>query len=129
MPRARFTCSIAAAIIAFTTADIRAQAPAAAAPLSLEDVIKLCQDGFSEEVVVAKIKKNNKPFDLSREELVELKKSGVNDTILRLLIDPSVAYAPPVPPPVAVAPTPPAPPPSAPPVAAPKPTLPAREYP
>src|ERR1051325_1035341 len=101
MTKARFIYSIvvAAGLVA-AGRNATAQPPAPASALSLEDVIKLTKDGFSEEVIVAKIKRNNKPFDLSRDELVELKKSGINDTIIRLLIDPAQPYTPPAPPPL-----------------------------
>ena len=42
-----------------------AQPAPGAAPLSVEDIVKLSKDGFSEDVIVAKIKKNGKAFDLS----------------------------------------------------------------
>jgi hypothetical protein len=52
---------------------------------------------MSEEVIITKIKKNGKPFDLSPEEMVELKKSGVSDTVIKFLLDPSQPYSPPPP--------------------------------
>ena len=67
-------------------------------PLSVEEVLKLSQSGVSEDVIVTKIKKNGKAFDLSADELVELKKAGVKDTILKYLLDPSQPYTPPPPP-------------------------------
>src|ERR1039457_5158329 len=91
-----------------------AQPPPAAAPLSVEDVVKLTKEGFAEDVIVTKIKKNGKPFDLSPDELVELKKLGVTDNVIKLLLDPSHPYVPtprPDPPPAT------------------KPSLPARKYP
>jgi hypothetical protein len=78
-----------------------AQTPGNTAPLSVEEVVKLCQTGLSEELIITKIKKNQKAFDLSTEELLELKKSGVSDNIIKYLLDPSQPYAPPAPPPTA----------------------------
>jgi len=63
-------------------------------PLNLEDVVTLFQNGVSEEVIVTKIKKNGKAFDLSTEELLTLRKFGITDTIVKYLLDPSQAYAP-----------------------------------
>jgi hypothetical protein len=88
------------------------------APLSVDDVVRLSKDGISEDVIVAKIKKNAKPFDLNADELVELKKLGISDIILKLLLDPTQPYAPPPPP---------APPPAAPPP--PKPAALIKKYP
>jgi hypothetical protein len=67
--------------------------------LSIEEVVKLCQAGFSEELVITKIKKNGKPFDLNTDELLELKKAGVSDAVINYLLDPSLPYSPPPPPP------------------------------
>ena len=67
-------------------------------PLTLEDVVKLVHSGVSEEVVIARIKRYNRPFDLNPEEINELKKQGVSDAVLIYLLDPSKPYAPPPPP-------------------------------
>jgi hypothetical protein len=89
------------------------QAPPTNRPLSIEDVLKLSQGGLAEDVIITSIKRNGKPFDLSPEELVELKRLGITDTIIKFLVDPSLPYAP-APPaaadkPAAVAVAPPAP--------------------
>ena len=82
-----------------------AQPAPGSAPLSVE---------VSEDVLAAKIKKSGKAFDLSRDEIIELKRLGVSDTIVKLLLDPTQPYvAPPPPPPPQ--PSPPAPKPPAPP--------------
>jgi hypothetical protein len=80
-----------------------AQTPGNATPLSVEEVVKLCQSGLAEELIITKIKKNGKAFDLSTEELLELKKSGVSDNIIKYLLDPSQPYTPPPPPPAPAA--------------------------
>lgn len=68
--------------------------------LTVEQVAQLVQAGLSEDLVIAKIKKNNKAFDLTTEQLLQLKKSGVSDNVIRILMDPtaqpSVAPAAPV---------------------------------
>ncbi len=93
--------------------------PGPAAPLSVEDVVKLCQTGISEELIITKIKKNGRAFDLSNGELVELKKAGVSDNVVKYLLDPSQPYIPPPPPPS----------PAGPPGSPPKPPVPAKKYP
>ncbi len=65
--------------------------------LTVEEVVRLSQAGLPEELIVAKIKKNGKAFDLNAEELVELKKQGVTDTVVKFLLDPSQPYLPPAP--------------------------------
>jgi hypothetical protein len=72
--------------------------------LTLEEVVRLAKSGLSEELVVAKVKQNAKPFNLNSDEILELKKSGVSETVIKFLLDPTAAYAPPPPPPVAIAP-------------------------
>ncbi len=72
------------------------------ARLSVEDVVKLTQTGLSEELIVTKIKKNAKAFDLSTDEILELKNLGVNETVIKFLLDPSQPYTPPVAPPAAI---------------------------
>jgi hypothetical protein len=59
--------------------------------LSVEEVIQLVQAGLSEDLVVTKIKKNGKAFDLTTGQLVQLKKAGVSDTIIKLMLDPRAA--------------------------------------
>ncbi len=101
------------------------------APLSVEEVVKLTQAGFADEVIITKIKKNGKAFDLSTEELLDLKKAGVKDSVINYLLDPSLPYSPPPPPPAAVpAPAPaPAPERAAIKAAAPAPVIPPKQYP
>jgi hypothetical protein len=98
------------------------------APMTVEEVVQLNKAGFSEEVIITKIKKNLKAFDLSTEELVELKKDGLSDNVIRFLLDPSQPYVPPAPP--TPLPTPAAASPSRPESAAPViPSQPAKQYP
>lgn len=68
-------------------------------PLSLEEVIRMAKANLSEELVVARIKRNNRPFDLNGDEILELRKSGVSETVLKYLLDPNLPYTAPVPPP------------------------------
>jgi hypothetical protein len=75
---------------------IAGQSPNPERSLTIEEVVKLSQAGLPEELIVAKIKKNGKAFDLNEEELLELKKEGVTDTVVKFLLDPSQPYTPPV---------------------------------
>src|SRR5689334_19843168 len=108
------------AVLRVIAANAQASPPQVAAPLTIEEVVKQSQNGISEELIVTRIKKNGRVFDLSTEELLELKKAGVSDTIIKFLLDPSPAYTPPVALPQAQ----PAPPPNPPP-----PIAPAKKYP
>ena len=77
----------------------RAQTPKSGDSLTVEEVVKLSKEGFSEEVIITKIRKNGKAFDLNSAELVELRKLGIGDSIIKFLLDPSQPYTPPPPPP------------------------------
>ena len=67
-------------------------------PLSVEEVVKMTQAGFTDDVIITRIKKNGKAFDLSTEELLDLKNAGVRDGVITFLLDPSQPYTPPAPP-------------------------------
>jgi hypothetical protein len=71
-----------------------AQSANTAIPLTVEEVVRLSKAGFSEELIITKIKKNGKAFDLSTDELVELKRSGVSENVVKFLLDPAQPYAP-----------------------------------
>jgi len=77
---------------------LSAQENRPASPLSIEEIVQLHKAGFSDDVIVTRIRKNAKAFDLSADELLELKKIGLSDVIVRFLLDPSQPYSPPPPP-------------------------------
>ena len=68
------------------------------ARLTVEEVVKLFQAGFSEDLIITRIKKNGKAFDLNTDEMLELKKLGVSDNVIKYLLDPAQPYTPPPPP-------------------------------
>jgi hypothetical protein len=74
------------------------EAASPGAHLTVQDVVELTKSGFSEELIVTKIKRNGKAFDLNTDELLELKKAGVTDTVIKFLLDPTPPYTPPAPP-------------------------------
>lgn len=76
---------------------VLAQEIASNHPLSVEDVVRLSQAGVAQDLIITRIKKNGKAFDLSTDELLALRKSGVSDTVIKYLLDPSQPYAPPAP--------------------------------
>ena len=56
--------------------------------LTAQDVVKLVQAGLSEDLIIATIQRNGRPFDLSTDEILNLKKAGVSDRILKAMIEP-----------------------------------------
>lgn len=75
----------------------------APATFTLDDVLKLVRAGIAEDVLIARIKRFNKPFDLNSDEILELKKDGVSDTVIKYLLEPTLPY-PSAPPPAPVPP-------------------------
>jgi hypothetical protein len=73
--------------------------------LTVNGIIDMVQAGLSEDVIVSSLRKEDKPFDLSSDELIRLKKANVTDGVLKVMLNPKaeikpVAFAAP-PPPVA----------------------------
>jgi len=97
--RCAFNFLLSATVLAVTfLRPVCAQPPKGDTGLTVEDVVKLSQTGIPEELIITKIKKNGKAFDLNRDELVELKKLGVSENVIKFLLDPSQPYVPPNPP-------------------------------
>ena len=82
------------------------QSSPAGPPLALEDVVKDSKSGIPEDIIITKIKKNGRSFNLSGDEIRELTNSGISGLVVKYLIDPSLPYAPapPPPPPAAAVP-------------------------
>ena len=72
-----------------------AQAPASGPPLSVEEVVKLWKTRVPEDLIITMIKKNGKAFNLSTEEVLELRNVGLSDNVVKFLLDPSQPYTPP----------------------------------
>ena len=93
-PLLRFLCL--AAVLAAVPVTL-AQPPKSGDSLTVEEVVNLSKAGFSEDVIITKIRKNGKAFDLNSAELVELKRLGIGDSIIKFLLDPTQPYTPPPP--------------------------------
>lgn len=72
--------------------------------MSIKDVLGMRQAGLSDELIEAQIRRNNRSFDLSTDDMLELKKHGLSDGLIRLMLDPTAALAPTVAVPPAAAP-------------------------
>src|SRR5438309_249828 len=60
----------------------RSAAPQKPQGLTVENVISLVKAGLSEEVIIARLRKADTPFDLSPEDMIKLKNAGASDHIL-----------------------------------------------
>lgn len=78
--------------ILFCTSLVGAQQPQPPAQrVMASDVIAMKQAGLSDDLVIAKIKQNNNPMNLSTDDLISLKKQNISDAVIRALMDPGSA--------------------------------------
>lgn len=62
--------------------------------LTVDQVTQLIQAGISEEIIIAKIRKNGKPFDLTTNQIIQLKNAKASDNIIKVLMDPKAELQP-----------------------------------
>ena len=90
---------LALAVVLVVNSALLAQtAPTSAAPattqtLSVDDVIKLSKAGLSEDTIVEKIRKNGQAFDLTPDQMIQLKSAGVSDKVMQAMINPTAPAA------------------------------------
>lgn len=72
-------------------------------PLTLADIVRQVEGGISEDLVATSVKKTGRAYNLNEEEINELKRKGLSDALIKVLIDPSLPYERPAPPPAPVA--------------------------
>jgi hypothetical protein len=70
-----------------------AQASATAA-LTNDDVVRMVGAGLGDDTVIAKIRGSKTGFDTSAEALIDLKKAGLSDAVIRAMINPQASPAP-----------------------------------
>jgi hypothetical protein len=61
--------------------------------MTVADVIKLSQAELSDDVIVQQLSKKGQRFDLSTEQLIQLKNAGVSDRVIQAMMDPTKATA------------------------------------
>jgi hypothetical protein len=66
-----------------------APASAGAAGMKISDVTDMIRSGLSEDLVIAALRKSKQPFELTPQQMVQLKKDGVSDNIIKVMLDPS----------------------------------------
>lgn len=85
MVRRSITSAVLIVFIMLASASLSAQSK----PVSTDDVIAMTGAGLSDQIIIAKIKAQNKPSDLSTETMVSLKKAKVSDSVIAAMIDPA----------------------------------------
>ena len=66
-------------------------ATTSAGSLSVDDVIKLSKAGVDDDVIIQKIKKQGQAFDLTTDQLIQLKSASVSSRVIQVMLDPSKA--------------------------------------
>ena len=56
------------------------------ARMTVEDVVKLAKAGVSEEIILAQIRSKHQSFDLTADQLIELKSVSVSDRVIRAMM-------------------------------------------
>ena len=64
--------------------------PPAPKPMTVQDVIKLSKAGLSDDTIIEQIRAKNQRFDLSADQLVQLKTANVSERVIQAMIDPGV---------------------------------------
>lgn len=72
----------------FIALALLAGVPAGAETLTLDTVVTLAQTGIGDEAVIAKIKSSGTHYDLSVEQMLDLKRKGVSGPIIAALMGP-----------------------------------------
>jgi len=64
--------------------------------MTVDDVIKLSKAGLSDDLIIQQIKKKGQPFDLSADQIIQLKAAPVSERVIQVMINPASNPAPPV---------------------------------
>ena len=62
-------------------------------PMTVQDVIKLSKAGYSDDLIIEQIKKKLQHFDLTTNQLLQLKTARVSERVVKYMIDPASAVA------------------------------------
>src|ERR1700691_5998212 len=62
---------------------------AAAAPLTNQDIIKMAQAKFSDDVIVNKIRTSTTKFDTSLDAMIALRSAGISDRVISVMVNPT----------------------------------------
>ena len=66
-----------------------------AKPMTVADVIKLSKAGLSDDIVIQQIRKKGQHFDLSTDQLIQLKDAHVSERVIQVMLDPTSGAVPP----------------------------------
>lgn len=58
-------------------------------PMTVQDVIKLSKAGLGDDIIIQQLRKKNQRFDLSTDQLLQLKAASVSDRVIQVMLDPT----------------------------------------
>ncbi len=67
--------------------------PAPEKPMTVQEVIKLSKAGFSDDLIIEQIKKKLQHFNLTTDQLLQLKAGHVSERVVKYMINPASAVA------------------------------------
>jgi hypothetical protein len=66
-------------------------------PMTVQEVIKLSKAGFSDDLIIEQIKQKQQHFNLTTDQLLQLKAAHVSERVVKYMINPATALATPCP--------------------------------
>lgn len=82
---------------------VQTSTPARPQGLTPDSIVSLVHAGLSEDLIVARIRKEHRAFDLSPQDMIKLKNAGLSDAVLKVMLDPTAEINPPSQQPIAPA--------------------------
>jgi len=58
-------------------------------PMTIDDVIKLSKAGVSDDLIIQQIRNKGQRFDLSTDQLLQLKSASISERVVQVMIDPT----------------------------------------
>ena len=65
--------------------------------MTVQDIIKLSKAGYSDDLIVEQLRKKQQHFDLTTDQLLQLKAAHVSERVVKYMINPAAAVATPCP--------------------------------
>ncbi len=59
--------------------------------MSVQDVVKLSKAGFSDDLIIQQVRQTGQRFDLSTDQLLQLKAASVSEKVMQFMINPTTA--------------------------------------
>lgn len=62
--------------------------------LTVDGVLAMAEAGLSDDVIVARLRKEDKAFDLGADDMIRIKQAKVSDAVLKVMLDPKAVSKP-----------------------------------